>query len=76
MYFIVWFQKSSTGLVKCRWDWHQTPDYVIISIYAKKYDPMKSYVKINPIRFNTKLVFPEEGDGIFELDLELRGVSY
>ncbi|XP_072938913.1 cysteine and histidine-rich domain-containing protein morgana [Epargyreus clarus] len=62
------------GTVKCRWDWHQTPDYVIVSVYAKKYDPTLSYVKLNPIRLNTKLVFREENDSVFELDLELRGV--
>lgn len=61
--------------MKCRWDWHQTPDYVIVSVYAKKYDPVLSFVKLNPIRLNTKLVFREQGDAAFELDLELRGVS-
>ncbi|XP_063619241.1 cysteine and histidine-rich domain-containing protein morgana [Cydia splendana] len=64
----------AAGTVKCRWDWHQTPDYVIVSVYAKKYDPTLSFVKLNPIRLNTKLVFREEGDAVFELDLELRGV--
>lgn len=71
MYFL---QGTKAGAVKCRWDWHQTPDYVIVSVYAKKYDPFASYVKVNPIRLNTKLVFREEGDATFELDLELRGV--
>lgn len=61
--------------MKCRWDWHQTADYVIVSVYAKKYDPTLSFVKLNPIRLNTKLVFREQGDAAFELDLELRGVS-
>ncbi|XP_059046312.1 cysteine and histidine-rich domain-containing protein morgana [Achroia grisella] len=64
----------AAGTVKCRWDWHQTPDYVIVSVYAKKYDPTTSYVKLNPIRLDTKLVFKEEGNATFELDLELRGV--
>ena len=69
------FQKAPEGTVKCRWDWHQTPDYVIVSVYAKKYDPFTSFVKLNPIRLNTKLIFHEEGNSVFELDLELRGVS-
>ncbi|KAL0880961.1 hypothetical protein ABMA27_002121 [Loxostege sticticalis] len=70
-----WFKEASpAGTVKCRWDWHQTGDYVIVSVYAKKYDPTLSFVKLNPIRLNTKLVFREEGDAAFELDLELRGV--
>ncbi|KPJ11167.1 Cysteine and histidine-rich domain-containing protein [Papilio machaon] len=70
-----WFKETTTaGTVKCRWDWHQTPEYVIVSVYAKKYDPVESYVKLNPIRLNTKLVFHQEGSAVFELDLELRGV--
>ncbi|XP_045768305.1 cysteine and histidine-rich domain-containing protein morgana [Maniola jurtina] len=70
-----WFKESApAGTVKCRWDWHQTPDYVIVSVYAKKYDPFTSYIKVNPIRLNTKLVFHEEGNAVFEIDLELRGV--
>lgn len=73
--FSTFFQGAPAGTVKCRWDWHQTPDYVIVSVYAKKYDPVLSFVKLNPIRLNTKLVFREQGDASFELDLELRGVS-
>ncbi|KAF9414380.1 hypothetical protein HW555_007694 [Spodoptera exigua] len=65
---------TPAGTVKCRWDWHQTPDYVIVSVYAKKYDPVLSFVKLNPIRLNTKLVFREQGGASFDLDLELRGV--
>ncbi|KAF9809184.1 hypothetical protein SFRURICE_020468 [Spodoptera frugiperda] len=40
----------------------------------EKYDPVLSFVKLNPIRLNTKLVFREQGDASFDLDLELRGV--
>ncbi|VVC89846.1 unnamed protein product [Leptidea sinapis] len=65
---------AAAGTVKCRWDWHQTPDYVIVSVYAKKYDPIASFVKINPIRLNLKIVFKEENNASFKLDLELRGV--
>ncbi|KAG6438551.1 cysteine and histidine-rich domain-containing protein [Manduca sexta] len=65
---------TPAGTVKCRWDWHQTPEHVIVSVYTKKYDPTQSFVKLNPIRLYTKLVFHEEGDAVFELDLELRGV--
>ncbi|XP_050664879.1 cysteine and histidine-rich domain-containing protein morgana [Leptidea sinapis] len=70
-----WFKEvAAAGTVKCRWDWHQTPDYVIVSVYAKKYDPIASFVKINPIRLNLKIVFKEENNASFKLDLELRGV--
>ncbi|XP_013187135.1 cysteine and histidine-rich domain-containing protein morgana [Amyelois transitella] len=67
-------ESTAAGTVKCRWDWHQTPEHVIVSVYAKKYDPISSFVKLNPIRLNTKLVFKEEGDAVFEIDLELRGI--
>ncbi|CAB3223404.1 unnamed protein product [Arctia plantaginis] len=70
-----WFKEATpAGTVKCRWDWHQTSEFIIVSVYAKKYDPTQSFVKLNPIRLNTKLVFREQGDAAFELDLELRGV--
>lgn len=34
----------------------------------------KSTIKINPIRLSVQLVFPNEDDGEFNIDLELRGV--
>ncbi|CAK1540581.1 unnamed protein product [Leptosia nina] len=70
-----WVKETApAGTVKCRWDWHQTPEYVIVSVYAKKYDPSASYINVNPIRLNVKLLFCEEGNASFEIDLELRGV--
>lgn len=42
-------------------------------MYAKKYDPIKSTVELNPIRAKIYLVFPESGDS-FDMDIELRGV--
>lgn len=58
----------------CRHDWHQTGTTVCISIYAKKYDPVSSTVKLNPIRAKIELIFPEDGNK-FEMDIELRGVN-
>lgn len=62
---------ESKGTVKCRWDWHQTPDYVIVTVYSKQYDPIKSFVKLNGIRLHTKIVFPLQADASFDLDVEL-----
>lgn len=62
-------------VVQCRYDWHQTAKHVIVSIYAKKYHYAKSTVEVNPIRLHTVLIFPEQENAKFELDLELRGVS-
>lgn len=60
--------------VKCRLDWHQTAQFVVISVYAKKYDPDTSLIQLSPVRLKISLHFPEE-DGSYESDMELRGVS-
>lgn len=61
--------------MKCRYDWHQTASNVVVAIYAKLYHYEKSFVKVNPIRLNVSLVFPQQSDSTFNLDVELRGVS-
>lgn len=68
-------QTSEHEEVKCRYDWHQTASNVVIAIYAKMYHYEKSYIKVNPVRLNVRLVFPQQNYGEFKLDLELRGVS-
>lgn len=55
-------------------DWHQTGGFVVISVYAKKYDPNESTIKLNPIRLTVNLYFSEENSR-YNLDVELRGVS-
>lgn len=71
----VWVKdKGASTRPTCRYDWHQTGSHVIISIYAKKYDPLKSTIELNPIRAKIHLRFPEDNSD-FDLDLELRGVS-
>jgi hypothetical protein len=59
--------------VNCRYDWHQTSSDVVVSVFAKKYDPDSSFVQLNPIRLKVHLFFPED-QSIFSLDLELCGV--
>lgn len=54
-------------------DWHQTGSFVVVSIYAKKYQPDQSSIKLNPIRLTVDLLFIEENSR-YNLDLELRGV--
>lgn len=54
-------------------DWHQTGSYVVVSIYAKKYLPNQSAIKLNPIRLTVDLFFIEENSS-YNLDIELRGV--
>lgn len=71
----IMLQQTETEQIKCRYDWHQTATSVVIAIYAKMYHYAKSYVKMNPIRLNVVLVFPQQNDSEFSFDLELRGVS-
>jgi hypothetical protein len=59
--------------VNCRYDWHQTSSDVVVSVFAKKYDPDSSFVQLNPVRLKVHLFFPEE-QSVFSLDLELYGV--
>lgn len=71
----VWFKEKQQGekSVQCRLDWHQTSSHVVVSIFAKKYDPNRSSVQLNPIRLVVHLFFPEE-DSSYSLDVELRGI--
>ena len=68
------FQEGS-NVVECRFDWHQTATHVVVAIYGKKYDPDTSYVELSSVRMKCHIVFPEQG-GFFNMDIELRGVSY
>lgn len=54
-------------------DWHQTETFVVVSVYAKKYLPNQSIVKLNPIHLIAELFFVEENSR-YNLDIELRGV--
>ena len=44
-----------------------------MAVYAKKYDPVKSFVDLSPVRLVAHLHFPAENTN-FDLDLELKGV--
>jgi len=68
-----WVADKKGADVKCRYDWHQTATHITVAIYAKKYDPAKSFVELNPVRLVAHLFFPIE-NGIFDLDVELKGV--
>ncbi|KAM8707088.1 hypothetical protein ACLKA7_011227 [Drosophila subpalustris] len=61
-------------VVQCRYDWHQTATNVVVAIYAKKYHYAQSVIEVNPIRLHVLLVFPEQENATFNLDLELRGI--
>lgn len=67
-------EETCEQVVQCRYDWHQTGNNVVVAIYAKMYDYRVSYVHLSPIRLKVHLVFPQQGNAAFDLDLELRGV--
>ncbi|XP_011875846.1 PREDICTED: cysteine and histidine-rich domain-containing protein isoform X2 [Vollenhovia emeryi] len=69
----VWFSKNVGKQAQCRMDWHQTGSHVVVSIFAKKYLPSRSAIKLNPIHLTVDLFFVEE-DSRYDLDIELRGV--
>jgi len=60
-------------MVQCRMDWHQTGSYIVVSIFAKKYLPSQSVIKLNPIHLTVDLFFIEENLR-YNLDIELKGV--
>lgn len=60
--------------IKCRYDWHQTGNNVVVAIYAKMYDYRISTVQLSPIRLKVHIVFPQQSNAAFDLDVELRGV--
>ncbi|XP_054726461.1 cysteine and histidine-rich domain-containing protein morgana [Anastrepha obliqua] len=70
-----WFkEEDDKQAVNCRYDWHQTATTVNVSIYAKKYHYKLSKIEVSPIRLHVNLVFPEQQDAQFDLELELRGI--
>ncbi|XP_077295224.1 cysteine and histidine rich domain containing protein [Arctopsyche grandis] len=67
-------EAALSNMVKCRWDWHQTGNFVVVAVYAKEYNPKTSLIKINPIRLFVELEFPNENGAKFNMDLELQGI--
>lgn len=69
-----WSLKNTSKKMQCRTDWHQTGTFVVVSVFAKKYQPSQSTVKLNPIRLSVDLFFIEENSKYSVLDIELRGI--
>lgn len=67
-------EEDETKAIKCRLDWHQTATQVVVAVYAKMYHYQRSTVKLNPIRLAICLVFPEQNNYEYNVDLELRGI--
>lgn len=69
----LWFSKDVGKKAQCKMDWHQTGTFVVVSIYAKKYSPSQSFVKLNPVHLTVDLFFIEENSRC-NLDIELQGI--
>lgn len=67
--------EGGTKLIKCKQDWHQDGSFVHIVVYGggKKFNPLKSHVKVNGVKFNIELNFPEENSK-YQETLILAGV--
>lgn len=66
--------EDESKTVKCRLDWHQTATQVVVTVYAKMCHYSKSTVRLNPIRLAICLVFPQQNNQEYNVDLELRGI--
>lgn len=68
----LWIKPEVEGEKKsCRFDWHQTPSTVSLSIFAKVAVPEKCSITVNRVRCVIKIVF-DGGKSLFEKDLVLR----
>lgn len=68
----VWI--SDTPVKKeCRFDWHQTAQFVTLTVYAKTCLPENTYVEVNRVSARV-LVTYDKGNSVFEQELELHGV--
>lgn len=67
----VWYKKKEP--IQCRVDWHQTGTTVVISVFAKNYDPHKSLVSASPTRLKINICFPKESQE-FKKQYHLFGV--
>nr|XP_022295014.1 cysteine and histidine-rich domain-containing protein 1-like [Crassostrea virginica] len=68
----LWVKPEVAGEKKsCRFDWHQTPSTVSLSIFAKVAVPEKCTITANRVRCVINIVF-DGGKSLFEKDLVLR----
>ncbi|XP_062580446.1 cysteine and histidine-rich domain-containing protein 1-like [Saccostrea cucullata] len=68
----LWIKPEVEGEKKsCRFDWHQTPSTVSLSVFAKVAVPEKCSITVNRVRCVIKIIF-EGGKSLFERDIILR----
>ncbi|KAK5893282.1 hypothetical protein CgunFtcFv8_006170 [Champsocephalus gunnari] len=67
-----WVPKQDKKKVACRYDWHQTGDNVIVTIYAKNANPKFSSIEANRTVLSCQIQF--ENIKIFKKDFRFWGV--
>ncbi|KAM8897612.1 cysteine and histidine-rich domain-containing protein 1 isoform 2-T2 [Spinachia spinachia] len=67
-----WVPKQDKKKVACRYDWHQTGDDVVVSIYAKNANPELSRIEANGTVLSCQMQF--ENEKIFKRDFHFWGV--
>ena len=65
---------QSEKKVECRHDWHQTGQFVTISIFSKLTVPDKTWVEANKVALKIHITH-DGGKSLFEKDILLRGVG-
>ena len=69
-----WIKKEDPNKkVACRFDWHQTPGFVTMSIYSKVCEPDQTWVEVNQVAINIHVTF-DQGKSVFEKSFPLRGI--
>ncbi len=60
--------------IECRYDWHQTAQFVTISVFSKLTIPEKTFVECNRVKANINIVY-DGGKSDFTKEIVLQGVS-
>uniref|UniRef100_A0A023GLT0 Putative cysteine and histidine-rich domain-containing protein 1 n=1 Tax=Amblyomma triste TaxID=251400 RepID=A0A023GLT0_AMBTT len=76
-------KKTAETQASCRYDWYQTGNTVVISVFTKLPIPDESYVEANPVKLHLHITFGEDRvifDQVFVLngvvDVEKSSVQY
>lgn len=68
-----WHKEKNKTQTCCRYDWHQTGNSVVISVYSKCPLPDLSSVEANPVKLHIHIVFGKE-KSVFDQQIILFGV--
>lgn len=68
-----WHKDKTANITRCRYDWHQTSNCVIISVYSKGPHPDLSYIEANPVKLHMNISFGND-KSMFEDEVLLYGL--